>query len=54
MKKTEQIKEALRLYGRYMSLNIRSAMQHKTSFFLQIAGQLMTSLTTFVGLFFMF
>lgn len=54
MKKTEQIKEALRLYGRYMSLNIRSAMQHKASFFLQIAGQLMTSLTTFVGLFFMF
>ena len=50
----EQIKEAMRLYGRYMSLNIRSAMQHKASFFLQIAGQLMTSLTTFVGLFFMF
>lgn len=50
----EQIKDALRLYGHYMSLNIRSAMQHKTSFFLQITGQLMTSFTTFLGLFFMF
>ena len=51
MKRIEQIKEAMRLYGRYMSLNIRSAMQHKASFFLQITGQLMTSFTTFLGLF---
>lgn len=48
------IREALRLYGHYMSLNIRSAMQHKASFFMQIAGQLITSFTTFLGLFFMF
>ena len=54
MRRIDQIKDALRLYGRYMSLNIRSAMQHKTSFFLQITGQLMTSFTTFLGLFFMF
>lgn len=54
MKRMERMKEVLRLYGHYMSLNIRSAMQHKASFFLQIAGQLMTSFTTFLGLFFMF
>lgn len=54
MKKIKRIREAMRLYGRYMSLNIRSAMQHKASFFLQAAGQLMASFTTFLGLFFMF
>ena len=54
MKRTKRIREALRLYGHYISLSIRSAMQHKASFALQIAGQLLTSLTTFMGLYFVF
>lgn len=45
---------ALRLYGHYVSLNIRSAMQHKASFAMLIAGQLITSFTTFFGIHFMF
>lgn len=52
MKQT--IEDVLRLYVHYVSLSIRSAMQHKASFFLQIAGQLMTSFTTFLGIYFMF
>ncbi|MBR3794924.1 MAG: ABC-2 family transporter protein [Clostridia bacterium] len=44
----------LHLYVHYVSLNVRSAMQHKASFFLQITGQLLTSCTTFLGIYFMF
>lgn len=54
MRKTDRFTDALHLYVHYMSLNVRSAMQHKASFFLQIAGQLMTSFTTFLGIYFMF
>ena len=38
----KRIQEGIRLYMHYVSLNLRSEMQHKTSFFLQIAGQLLT------------
>ena len=50
----KRIQNSIRLYAHYVSLNLRSAMQHKASFFLQIAGQLLTSMTTFVGVSFMF
>ena len=46
--------DAGKLYIHYVSLNLRSEMQHKASFFLQIAGQLLTSMTTFLGITFMF
>ena len=49
-----RIKNSIKLYAHYVSLNLRSAMQHKASFFLQIAGQLLTSMTTFLGVTFMF
>ena len=49
-----RIKDAAELYAQYVSLNVRSAMQHKASFFLQIVGQLLTSMTTFLGIAFMF
>ncbi|MBR4040510.1 MAG: ABC-2 family transporter protein [Clostridia bacterium] len=49
-----RIKDCVNLYAHYVSLNLRSAMQHKASFFLQIAGQLLTSMTTFLGITFMF
>lgn len=48
------IKAGVQLYAHYVSLNLRSAMQHKASFFLQIAGQLLLSMTTFLGVTFMF
>lgn len=50
----KRIQEVLRLYGHYVSLNIRSAMQHKASFCMLVAGQLITSFTTFFGIHFMF
>ncbi|MBQ2991258.1 MAG: ABC-2 family transporter protein [Clostridia bacterium] len=50
----KRLTDGVRLYMHYVSLNLRSAMQHKTSFFLQIAGQLLTSMTTFLGITFMF
>lgn len=50
----KRIQEGIRLYMHYVSLNLRSEMQHKASFFLQIAGQLLTSMTTFLGITFMF
>lgn len=49
-----RIKNSIKLYVHYVSLNLRSAMQHKASFFLQIAGQLLTSMTTLLGVTFMF
>ena len=49
-----RIKDAAKLYIHYVSANLRSEMQHKASFFLQIAGQLLTSMTTFLGISFMF
>ena len=50
----KRIQEGIRLYMHYVSLNLRSEMQHKASFFLQIAGQLLTSMPTFLGITFMF
>ncbi len=50
----KRLKDSIRLYMHYVSLNLRSAMQHKASFFLQITGQLITSMTTFLGITFMF
>lgn len=50
----KRMKDAAALYMHYVSLNLRSEMQHKASFFLQIAGQLLTSMTTFMGITFMF
>lgn len=46
--------EAVRLYAQYVSLNLRSAMQHKASLLLMTIGQLLASLTTFLGVHFMF
>lgn len=50
----KRIKDSTKLYMHYVSLNLRSAMQHKASFFLQIAGQMLTSMTTLLGIMFMF
>lgn len=49
-----KIKEAVRLYGHYLSINVKSAMQYKTSFFLTVLGQFFVSFNIFLGIYFMF
>lgn len=45
---------SLQLYLHYVSLNIRSAMEYKTSFCLTAIGQFLVSFNVFLGVFFMF
>ena len=44
----------MRLYGKYLSIHIRSMMQYKASFFLTAVGQFLTSFNVFLGVFFLF
>lgn len=44
----------IKLYKHYMSINIRSAMQYKTSFWLMVMGQFLVSFNVFLGIYFMF
>lgn len=44
----------LRLYMHYVSINVRSMMQYKTSFLLTATGQFLVSFNVFLGVFFMF
>lgn len=48
------IRKSFRLYLHYISINIRSMMQYKTSFFLSAMGQFLVSFNVFLGIFFMF
>ena len=49
-----KIINALHLYAHYVSVNIRCAMQYKTSLLLTIMGQMLVSFSTFFGIHFMF
>lgn len=53
---TEKTKKVsgLKLYFHYISINIRSMMQYKVSFFLTVLGQFLVSFSVFLGLYFMF
>lgn len=44
----------MRLYLKYFSIHLRSAMQYKTSFFFMMVGQFLTAFSTFLGIYFMF
>ena len=44
----------MKLYLKYFSMHIKSAMQYKTSFFLSAAGQFLVSFSAFLGIYFMF
>ena len=44
---------AFRLYGKFFSIHLRSAMEYKTSFFLTILGQFFTSFSVFLEIYFM-
>lgn len=46
--------DSMRLYMRYVSINVRCAMQYKTSLLLMMMGQLLVSFSTFFGIHFMF
>lgn len=48
------MKKTIQLYLHYVSINVRSAMQYKTSFFLSVIGQFLVSFNVFLGIFFMF
>ncbi len=50
----QNIRRSVRLYGHYISLNIKSMMQYKTSFFLTALGQFLVSFNIFLGIYFMF
>ena len=49
----DKLCRGLRLYRHYISINIRSAMQYKMSFFLTAVGQFLVSFNVFLGIFFM-
>lgn len=44
----------MELYLKFFSMHMKSQMQYKVSFFLTVAGQLIVSFTSFIGIFFMF
>lgn len=46
--------QAVSLYGHYVSINVKSMMQYKTSFFLTAAGQFFVSFNVLIGVYFMF
>ena len=50
----KRIGYSIKLYCRYISINLRSMMQYKTSFFLSMTGQFLVSFNVFLGIFFMF
>ncbi len=58
MKSETQVKEhrvsALKLYLHYISIQIRSMMQYKKSFFMTMFGQFLTSFNAFIGIHFLF
>lgn len=48
------MKKKIQLYIHYVSINIRSMMQYKVSFFLTTTGQFLISFTVFLGILVMF
>ncbi|SHI90219.1 ABC-2 type transport system permease protein [Clostridium cavendishii DSM 21758] len=44
----------MKLYLKYFSIHLKSAMQYKTSFFLNSLGQALTSLFSFICMYFLF
>ncbi len=46
--------KSVKLYMKYVSINVRGAMQYKTSFLLTAIGQFLVSFNVFLGIFFMF
>lgn len=51
---TGTIRNAMKLYGHYISINVRGMMQYKMSFFLTVIGQFLVSFNVFLGIFVLF
>lgn len=49
-----RIGKSIQLYMHYVSINVRSMLQYKTSFLLTAIGQFLVSFNVFLGVFFMF
>ena len=45
---------ALKLYGKYVSIIVKSAMQYRASFIMFVLGRFFVSFNVFLGIFFMF
>lgn len=43
----------MKLYFKYLSVNLKSQMQHKSSFLLLTVGQFLTSFSAFIGIYFL-
>lgn len=50
----KKLTQGIRLYGHYVSINIKSMMQYKTSFLLSVIGQFLVSFNVFLGVFLCF
>lgn len=48
------MQKSLKLYGHYVSINVRGMMQYKSSFILTMIGQFLVSFNVFLGIYFMF
>ncbi|MDO4331544.1 MAG: ABC-2 family transporter protein [Eubacteriales bacterium] len=48
------MKSALKLYGHYISIVVRSVMEYRLSFLLSVVGQFLVSFNVFLGIFFLF
>lgn len=44
----------IRLYKKYLQIHIQSRMQYKTSFYLTVMGQFLSSFNVFLGIYFLF
>ncbi len=44
----------MKLYGKFLAIHFKSAMQYKTSFFLAMFGQAFVTINMFLGIFFLF
>lgn len=44
----------MKLYLKYISIHLRCAMQYKASFFLTLIGQVLTSFTAFLSMYYLF
>ena len=54
IKKMKKINQSIKLYQHYVSINVKSMMQYKISFFLTAFGQFLVSFNIFLGIYFMF
>ena len=48
------MRDAVLLYGHYVSIHVKGMMQYKWSFLLAVVGQFLVSFNVFLGMFFMF